>query len=134
MDESMSPADDVPEATEAVTLLENIAANPYEYDGHVAYITLLRKLGNGEDLRQAREVFHSFFPLSEGMCPFLAAFAIKYSLLRSLLELWLQWLDDEEQAASTDDSLNAIFALYVLAVADYLCIKAFSKGNLTYSP
>ena len=65
----MSPAEDVPEIVEAVSLLEKIAGNPYDYDSHIAYITLLRKLGNGEDLRQAREVFHSFFPLSEGTLP-----------------------------------------------------------------
>jgi len=47
-----------------------------------------------------------------------------------LLELWLQWLDDEEQAANTDDSLNVILALYDLAVADYLCIKAFLKREI----
>jgi hypothetical protein len=69
MDEVVSPGEEAPEAAEAVSLLEKIAANPYDYNSHVAYITLLRKLGIGEDLRQAREVFHSFFPLSEGMLP-----------------------------------------------------------------
>jgi len=48
-------------------------------------------------------------------------------LLKKILELWLQWLDDEEEAANTDDSLNTILALYDLAVADYLCIMAFVK-------
>lgn len=67
--------------------------------------------------------------------PILGYFCDKVFLAEVfLLELWLQWLDDEEQAARTDDSLNAIFALYALAVADYLCIKTFSKGILTYSP
>ena len=54
MEEVVSPGEDAPEAVEAVSLLENIAANPYDYNSHVAYITLLRKLGIGEDLRQAR--------------------------------------------------------------------------------
>ena len=69
MDEAVSPAEDGPEIVEAAGLLEKIATNPYDYDSHVAYVTLLRNLGNGEDLRQARELFHSFFPLSEGMSP-----------------------------------------------------------------
>jgi len=76
MDESMSPADDVPESTEALTLLEKIAANPYEYDNHITYIRLLRRSGNGEDLRQAREVFHSFFPLSEGIFSIYRCFCV----------------------------------------------------------
>jgi len=80
MDEAVSPAEDVPEMVEAVGLLEKIAANPYDYDSHVAYITLLRKLGNGEDLRQAREVFHSFFPLSEGL---LHTYCLLHLLRRS---------------------------------------------------
>lgn len=132
MDEVVSPGEDAPEAVEAVSLLEKIAANPYDYNSHVAYITLLRKLGIGEDLRQAREVFHSFFPLSEGILPtccllYLAS-ALKVSLLTVLLiDLWLQWLDDEEQAANTNDSVNSILALYDLAVSDYLCRMTFLK-------
>ena len=64
MEELVSDDADVSEIT---TLLERIAENPYDYDGHVAYITLLRKMGATDDLRQAREVFHSFFPFSEGL-------------------------------------------------------------------
>jgi hypothetical protein len=55
-----------PEILELATLLEKIAENPYEYDNHVAYINLLRKIGDAEDLRQAREIFHSLYPFSEG--------------------------------------------------------------------
>lgn len=56
-----------PDILEAASLLEKIAENPYEYDNHVAYIALLRKIGDTEDLHQAREVFHSLYPFSEGM-------------------------------------------------------------------
>lgn len=56
-----------PETLELASLLEKIAGNPYEYDNHVAYITLLRKTGDAEDLHQAREVFHSLYPFSEGI-------------------------------------------------------------------
>jgi hypothetical protein len=52
---------------ESSALLKKIAQNPYDYDTHVAYVTLLRTSGPlGSDLRQAWEVFHEFFPLSEG--------------------------------------------------------------------
>jgi hypothetical protein len=53
---------------------------------------------------------------------------LKVSLLTVLLiDLWLQWLDDEERAANTNDSLNSILALYDLAVSDYLCRMNFLK-------
>jgi hypothetical protein len=65
-----SPSNDNPEILELANLLEKIAENPYEYDNHVAYINLLGKGGDAADLRQAREVFHSLYPFSEGI-PYL---------------------------------------------------------------
>ena len=62
-----SPSNDNPRMLELATLLEKIAENPYEYDNHIAYINLLRKVGDPEDIRQAREVFHSLYPFSEGI-------------------------------------------------------------------
>ena len=41
-----SPSNDSPEILELANLLEKIADNPYEYDNHVAYINLLRKVGD----------------------------------------------------------------------------------------
>ena len=68
-------------------------------------------------------------------CLLCLASALKVSLLTVLLiDLWLQWLDDEEQAANTNDSLNSILALYDLAVSDYLCRMTFLKHVLTDSP
>lgn len=58
------------DANEIATLLEKIADNPYEYDAHVAYIALLRTLEDREEVRSARETFHSVFPFSEGSPPF----------------------------------------------------------------
>ena len=57
-----------PGLEEAATLLEKIAENPYEYDAHIQYITKLRELRATEELRQGRQLLHSFFPLSEGIC------------------------------------------------------------------
>jgi len=54
------------ETTAIAILLEKIAEDPYDYDSHVAYIRLLRNLKAREELRSAREVFHSIFPFSEG--------------------------------------------------------------------
>jgi hypothetical protein len=126
MDENMA-SEDSPEILESANLLEKIVSNPYDYDSHVAYITLQRKLGNSEDLRQARQVFHSFFPLSEGT--FATCNFLDINGLSDRLELWLQWLDDEEPAADSDDSVNAIFDLYELAVSDYLCKTAVKASQ-----
>lgn len=60
-------ATDNPDMTEVVALLGKIADDPYQYETHVAYISLLRKIGAGDDLREARQFFHSIFPFSEGM-------------------------------------------------------------------
>jgi squamous cell carcinoma antigen recognized by T-cells 3 len=68
MEDIASPEDNQ-EMVEAIKLLEKIAENPYEYEAHTEYITILRKNGAADDLRQAREVFHSFFPFSEGILP-----------------------------------------------------------------
>jgi len=104
---------DNPELVEAAQLLEKIAQNPYDYDTHVAYISLLRKLGEVSDLRQAREVFHEFFPLSEGIENFKNIFNE---------DLWVQWLDDEEASAEADaESLQSLFELHERATQDYLC-------------
>jgi hypothetical protein len=54
------------DANKIATLLEKIADNPYEYDSHVAYIAFLRTLEDREEVRSAREMFHSVFPFSEG--------------------------------------------------------------------
>lgn len=106
-----------PDIVESMNLLEKIAEDPYGYENHIAYISLLRKIGARDELRQAREVFHSFFPFSEGTVrPNWAA-----SRLMFLIDLWLQWLEDEELAADNEEAVRAILDLYDHAVSDYLC-------------
>lgn len=116
--EDVVSTDDNQEMAEAAKLLEKIAENPYEYETHTAFIALLRQAGATEDLRQAREVFHSFFPFSEGIL------VLKY--VADMVELWLQWLDDEERNAS-DEDVAPILGLYDRAVKDYLCNSARRK-------
>jgi hypothetical protein len=41
----------------------------------------------------------------------------------------MQWLDDEEQVAESDEDVQAILQLYDLAVTDYLC-KGPKSGTL----
>jgi len=59
-----------PENVGSSEALEKVAENPYDYDAHAAYIAHLRSSGGAsEDIQQAREIFHSFFPFSEGCSP-----------------------------------------------------------------
>lgn len=58
-----------------------------------------------ERLRDAREAMHGLFPLSEG--------------------LWLDWINDELEAAASDGDggdLSYVKALYGAAVEDYLSV------------
>jgi hypothetical protein len=56
------------DAVHVASLLGKVADDPYQYETHVAYIALLRKIGATDDLLQARQFFHSIFPFSEGNC------------------------------------------------------------------
>ena len=106
-----------PDIVESMNLLEKIAEDPYGYENHIAYICLLRKIEARDELRQAREVFHSFFPFSEGTIrPNWATLRLTF-----LIDLWLQWLEDEELAADGEEAVRAILDLYDHAVSDYLC-------------
>lgn len=102
------------------TLLEKIAENPYDYDSHIAYVSLLRKFEDTEELRSAREVFHSIFPFSEG-------FLLCFLWLTLHTELWIQWLDDEEKAAGDGEGVLSVYELYDRAASDYLCMPLSSN-------
>ena len=51
---------------------------PYVYDFHVELITAIKKLGELDQLRHAREAMHLVYPLSEGMCQIITS--LYYSL------------------------------------------------------
>jgi hypothetical protein len=42
--------------------------------------------------------------------------------LTVIADLWIQWLDDEEAAATDDVTVLAVYELYDRAVSDYLCM------------
>jgi hypothetical protein len=116
-------AADNPDMTEVVALLGKIADDPYQYETHVAYISLLRKIGASDDLREARQFFHSIFPFSEGM--------FCHWTVLNWIELWVQWLEDEEKSATSSDDLLGVLNLYEQAQQDYLCTN--SRRPLTHS-
>lgn len=85
------------------SLEEALKANPYGYQNHVQYITLLRKAKLRERLKAARRTMQEVFPLTE--------------------QLWVEWLDDE--APST--SCAGMMKLFELAVGEYLSIAIWRK-------
>ncbi|KAG9130341.1 hypothetical protein Leryth_004260 [Lithospermum erythrorhizon] len=104
--DSESDSDD--EAEEALAKLEietlesALANNPYDYNSHVQYISFLRKQGELEKLRQAREAMSELFPLSP--------------------EMWREWAQDEISVSSRAESYLAVEKLFERGVSDYLSV------------
>ncbi|EFN81702.1 squamous cell carcinoma antigen recognized by T-cells 3 [Harpegnathos saltator] len=111
-------SDDTEDANEAeVKSLEaNLATNSYDYGSHVALINKLRKMGELERLRIARENMSIVYPLSP--------------------DLWLSWIQDEISCATTTDQKDNIVKLCERAVKDYISVEVwleylqFSIGNM----
>ncbi|GAB2236082.1 hypothetical protein Droror1_Dr00027817 [Drosera rotundifolia] len=88
------------------TLEEELGSNPSNYDAHVQYIKLLRKMGELEKLRQARETMSQVFPLSP--------------------EMWREWATDETSllaGSGRAEAVEAIERLYERGVSDYLSVS-----------
>ena len=71
------------------------------------YINLLRKCKMKARLALARQSMHSRFPLAE--------------------PLWLEWLDDETAACTTEERSKKTEQLFGLAVQDYLSVPLWAK-------
>lgn len=82
------------------TLETEVSNNPSNYEAYVQYIQALRKQGNIEKLRKAREAMSVLFPLSP--------------------DLWREWARDETAVDSRPEVLPAIDKLYEQGVSDYL--------------
>ncbi|XP_051200677.1 uncharacterized protein [Lolium perenne] len=76
---------------------------PLDYDSHVQFIQLLRKSGNIDKLRAAREEMNKYFPLTPKM--------------------WQEWAKDEISLSSGRGSFDDIEKLYECGVQEYLSIK-----------
>ncbi|GMH23840.1 hypothetical protein Nepgr_025683 [Nepenthes gracilis] len=84
------------------TLESELSFNPSNYDSHVQYIKLLRKMGDIEKLRKARESMSQLFPLNPSM--------------------WQEWAKDETSLSSGPEAVAAIEMLYERGVSDYLSV------------
>ncbi|KAK6159692.1 hypothetical protein DH2020_003073 [Rehmannia glutinosa] len=101
--DSDSDSEDEAQAKAQIEALETVLNNnPSDYDSHVQYIKILRKQGDVEKLRQARETMSSLFPLSP--------------------EMWREWAKDETTISSGVEVLPAVEKLYERGVSDYLSV------------
>ncbi|XP_058215043.1 uncharacterized protein LOC131326319 [Rhododendron vialii] len=97
-------SDDEAQQTVQIETLEiELSNNPANYDAHVQYIRALRKKGDIEKLRKAREAMSELFPLSPAM--------------------WQDWAKDEASLGSGSESFPEIEKLYECGVFDYLSVS-----------
>ncbi|KAI9107339.1 hypothetical protein K1719_021727 [Acacia pycnantha] len=103
--DSQSDSDDEAQQNLQLQTLEaELAANPASnYDGHVQYIKLLRRMGDIEKLRMAREAMNELFPLSPAM--------------------WLEWTKDEASLNTGPEVYSTILKLYDRGVSEYLSVS-----------
>ncbi|KAJ9552674.1 hypothetical protein OSB04_016719 [Centaurea solstitialis] len=98
--------DEAQAALELQNLEAELSTNPANYDAHVQYIKALRKQGDIDKLRVAREAMSELFPLAPAM--------------------WQQWANDEISLISTsghEGAIPTIEKLYERGVSDYLSVS-----------
>ncbi|KAF9300484.1 RNA-binding protein 4F [Mortierella antarctica] len=93
--------------TNIEVLKVSLQTNPSQYEVHLQLIALLKSAAMFEELRAARESMSAVFPLSE--------------------ELWLQWLNDESNMATSEDEKENVLDLYERATTDYLSIAIWKS-------
>ncbi|KAL2964325.1 hypothetical protein AAZX31_16G000600 [Glycine max] len=115
-DNSMSDFDDSDSEDEAQQNLQleslqtELVTNPSNYDAHLQYITLLRRMGDVDKLSRAREAMSELFPLSPA--------------------IWRQWIKDELSlnTATRPEAFSRILKLYERGVFDYLARDLFESA------
>ncbi|XP_020088462.1 squamous cell carcinoma antigen recognized by T-cells 3 [Ananas comosus] len=83
-------------------LERSLREQPLDYEAHVKYIQCLRKSGQIEKLRAAREEMNKNFPLSPKM--------------------WQEWAKDEISLSASAESFTEVEKLYERAVQEYLSV------------
>ncbi|XP_073155276.1 uncharacterized protein [Henckelia pumila] len=101
---SDSDSEDEALAKAQIEALETeLSSNQLNYDAHVQYIKLLRKEGDIEKLRKAREEMIVEFPMNP--------------------EMWREWAKDEITISSRMEALSSVEKLYERGVSDYLSVS-----------
>ncbi|KAL6545676.1 hypothetical protein OROGR_009550 [Orobanche gracilis] len=107
---SDSDSEDEAQAKAQIEAIEAVLnSNPSDYVSHVQvvvrtlYIKILRKQGDIEKLRQARETMSSLFPL--------------------IPEMWREWAKDEITMSSGVEAFSTVEKIYERGVSDYLSVS-----------
>ncbi|CAN0913328.1 Squamous cell carcinoma antigen recognized by T-cells 3 [Linum grandiflorum] len=107
-EDSGSDLEDDAQLTEQLKTLESeLSTNPANYNVHVQFINLLRRMGELEKLRQAREAMNTLFPLTPSM--------------------WQEWAKDEASLSSGPEAVATIEKLYERGVCDYLSVSLWCE-------
>uniref|UniRef100_A0A7N0TX69 RRM domain-containing protein n=1 Tax=Kalanchoe fedtschenkoi TaxID=63787 RepID=A0A7N0TX69_KALFE len=85
------------------TLELELSTNPSNYDAHIQYIKLLRRMSLIGKLRSARESMRALFPLSPDM--------------------WQEWIMDETTLATGPEDFSWIERLYEKGISDYQSVS-----------
>ncbi|KAE8700797.1 hypothetical protein F3Y22_tig00110556pilonHSYRG00772 [Hibiscus syriacus] len=104
--DSSDSEDDADQKEQLLTLEYELSTNPSNYDAHVQYIKLLRRSGEIEKLREARENMSTLFPLSP--------------------EMWMDWAKDEA-SLSNDSNCESVQKLYERGISEYLSIPLWCQ-------
>ncbi|KAG0000284.1 RNA-binding protein 4F [Entomortierella chlamydospora] len=109
MDEIAASEDAIsPETLELIsTLKKSLEENSNQYEQHTQLISLLKASEKLQELREARESMSKSFPLSE--------------------ELWMEWIKDESNMATSKDEKIHVLELYERATSDYLSITIWES-------
>ncbi|KAF9920650.1 Splicing factor [Linnemannia zychae] len=94
------------------TLQMALEANPNQYETHIQLISVLKSTDMFEELRQARKAMNRIYPLSE--------------------DLWMDWINDEANMATSEAEKRQILTLYQKATSEYLSIKIW-KSYVEYA-
>jgi RNA recognition motif-containing protein len=82
-------------------------SSSFAWQKKIELINLHRKSGNLSEARKVRTALTDAYPLSE--------------------KLWLEWLDDEQNKAETDEEQDYVSSLYKKAVEDYISVDIWVK-------
>ncbi|KAK8581397.1 hypothetical protein V6N12_071622 [Hibiscus sabdariffa] len=104
--ESSDSEDEADQKEQLLTLEYELSSNPSNYDAHVQYIKLLRRSGEIEKLREARENMNTLFPLSP--------------------EMWIEWAKDEASLLN-DSNFESVEKLYERGISEYLSIPLWCE-------
>jgi len=103
-DDELEDNDELDEADlkKVAELEAELSGNPYNYEAHSNLLALLKKGSDFNKIREARERFSKYYPLSP--------------------TLWIEWTKDEMKIAATPEDNKMIVDLFERGVKDYVSV------------